>query len=151
MSEYDTELRSICGDAEQGGHRQTSRDGSGDGSPELSEADQRHFDNGGSVSETDFEQLRRDYGFSQPQEREEYVSPKVRDLFNRVVAHANNETLRAERLDERNQMLREAFTQEQPQPEQGHAWSRPQERPDPNEDILRRRSTTINAWLASSG
>jgi hypothetical protein len=133
MSEHDNELRSFYNDAGQG--RQPAPPEPA-GEPELSDAEERYFQNGGNVSDTDREQLSREHGLSQQTqyERDLEPSPRVRELFQRIVNHADQQTLRAERLDERNRMLMEAMTP--PEPQQDHARQRSQERPDPNQDIF---------------
>jgi hypothetical protein len=127
-SEYDNELRSVHGDA--GEHP--------DNTPELSDVEQRYLDRGGDVSETDLAQLRQDYGFSRPQPQEHdrhnaevqaSLERKLREYYgaNQQLAETNA------RLTERQVMLTEALSPEEPQP---HAWAREPERPDPNVDIF---------------
>jgi hypothetical protein len=126
MSDFDNDLQSISSEA-----------GVRDETPELSDAEERYFQNGGNVSDTDREQLSREHGLSQPQPQEERqveMRPHVREYVERLINHSNDQTLHAERLDERNRMLIDALSPEQQQ-QQDHAWSRPQERPDPNYDI----------------
>jgi hypothetical protein len=121
--------------AEQGG-RQVHPEP--DGTPELSEAEQRYLDRGGDISATDLEQLRQDHGLSsrsEPSERERHDA-EVRASLERKLAEyygANRQLAETNaRLAERQSMLTEALSPE-PEPQE-HARS--QERPDPNEDIF---------------
>jgi hypothetical protein len=110
--------------------------GERDNTPELTDAEQRYFENHGNVSDTDAEQLNREHGLSRQTEYERDPEPslQVRELFERIVNHANEQTVRAERLDVRNQTLMDAMLPEPQQ--QGHAWEGPQERPDPDHNIF---------------
>jgi hypothetical protein len=110
-----------------------------DETPELSDAERRYFENGGNISATDEARLNQEHGLSQPQPQEHdrhnaevraSLQRKLDDYYaaNRQLADVNA------RLTERQEMLTEALSPEQPQ--QDHAWSRPMERPDPNLDIF---------------
>jgi hypothetical protein len=135
MSEYDNELRSIYGDAEPG-RQSASPDTSGDDN--LSDLEERGLR--GDISDVEREQLNRDHGLSQsrpqPQENDRH-NAEVRASLERKLAeyYGANQRLADTnaRLTERQNMLTEAMSPEEPQQ---HAWAREPERPDPNEDIF---------------